>query len=112
MSATRFGLPAEAVSKIGGVLAAHPEVESAILYGSRAKGNYRPGSDIDLTLLGDRLVHHDLLKIMGELDDLLLPYTIDLSIFHMIDHGALRDHIQRVGQEFYHRQDIETPHPA
>jgi len=112
MSATRFGLPAEAVSEIGGVLATHPEVESAILYGSRAKGNYRPGSDIDLTLVGDRLVHHDLLKIMGELDDLLLPYTIDLSIFHTIDHDGLRDHIQRVGQEFYRRQDFERPHSA
>jgi predicted nucleotidyltransferase len=105
-------LPAEAVSEIGGVLAAHPEVESAILYGSRAKGDYKPGSDIDLTLLGEQLDHHDLLKIMGELDDLLLPYTIDLSIFHMIDHEALRDHIQRVGQEFYHRQNTETPHSA
>lgn len=112
MSATRFGLPAEAVSKIGGVLAAHPEVESAILYGSRAKGDYKPGSDIDLTLLGEQLDHHDLLKIMGELDDLLLPYTIDLSIFHMIDHEALRDHIQRVGQEFYRRQNAETPYSA
>ena len=112
MSATRFGLPAEAVSEIGGVLAAHPEVESAILYGSRAKGDYKPGSDIDLTLLGEQLDHHDLLKIMGELDDLLLPYTIDLSIFHTIDHEGLRDHIQRVGQEFYRRQDVETPHPA
>ena len=112
MSATRFGLPAEAVSEIGGVLAAHPEVESAILYGSRAKGDYKPGSDIDLTLLGEQLDHHDLLKIMGELDDLLLPYTIDLSIFHMIDHEALRDHIQRVGQELYHRQNTETPHSA
>jgi predicted nucleotidyltransferase len=112
MSATRFGLPAEAVSEIGGVLAAHPEVESAILYGSRAKGDYKPGSDIDLTLLGEQLDHHDLLKIMGELDDLLLPYTIDLSIFHTIDHEGLRDHIQRVGQEFYRRQDVETPHLA
>jgi predicted nucleotidyltransferase len=112
MSATRFGLPIEVVSKIGGVLAGHPEVVSAILYGSRAKGNYKPGSDIDLTLVGGRLAHDDLLKIMGELDDLLLPYTIDLSIFHMIDHEGLRDHIQRVGQEFYHRQNTETPYSA
>jgi predicted nucleotidyltransferase len=112
MSATCFGLPVEAVSKISGVLAGHPEVESAILYGSRAKGNYKPGSDVDLTLVGDRLAHDDLLKIMGELDDLLLPYTIDLSIFHMVDHQALRDHIQRVGQEFYRRQNAETSHSA
>ena len=104
-----FGLPEEAVAKINGVLASHPEVESAILYGSRAKGNYRPGSDIDLTLLGEQLDHHDLLKIMNEMDDLLLPYTMDLSIFHMIDHEALRDHIQRLGREFYRRQNAESP---
>ncbi len=112
MSAARFGLPMEVVSMIGGVLAGHPEVESAILYGSRAKGNYKPGSDIDLALVGDHLAHRDLLKIMGELDELLLPYTIDLSIFHTIDHEGLRDHIQRVGQEFYRRQNAETPHSA
>lgn len=106
----RFGLPEEAVAKINGVLASHPEVESAILYGSRAKGNYRLGSDIDLTLLGEQLDHHDLLKIMNELDDLLIPYTIDLSIFHMIDHEALRDHIQRVGREFYHRSTARNSH--
>ena len=108
----RFGLPEEAVARINGVLASHPEVESAILYGSRAKGNYRPGSDIDLTLLGEQLNHHDLLKIMGELDDLLLPYTIDLSIFHMIDHKALLDHIERVGREFYHRADALNSHSS
>ena len=104
MSATHFGLPERTVEKIRDVLARHPAVEAAILYGSRAKGNYRNGSDIDLTLLGSGLGHRDLLKIMGELDDLLLPYTIDLSILHQIDHAGLREHIERVGREFYRRQ--------
>ena len=98
------GLSASTVAKIHGVLSHHAEVEQAILYGSRAKGNYKNGSDIDLTLVGTGLGYDDLLKIMGELDDLLLPYTIDLSIFRMIDHEGLREHIQRVGQEFYRRQ--------
>ncbi|MDH4455189.1 MAG: nucleotidyltransferase domain-containing protein [Verrucomicrobiota bacterium] len=104
MSAARFGLPEKTMEKISGVLAGHPEVEKAILYGSRAKGNYKNGSDIDLTLVGSGLGYRDLLTIMGELDDLLLPYTIDLSILSMIDHEGLREHIQRVGQEFYRRQ--------
>lgn len=106
------GLSATTVAKICGVLAQHPQVEKAILYGSRAKGNYKHGSDIDVTLVGSGLVYDDLLKIMGELDDLLLPYTIDLSILHMIDHEGLRDHIQRAGQKFYHRQASGEPlHP-
>ncbi len=106
------GLSAATVAKIHGVLSQHPEVEQAILYGSRAKGNYKNGSDIDLTLVGTGLGYDDLLKIMGELDDLLLPYTIDLSILHKIDHEGLREHIQRVGQEFYRRQGASRPLPV
>ena len=105
MNATRFGLPAMTVEKINGVFARHPQVKRAVLYGSRAKGNFKNGSDIDLTLHGEGLVFRDLLRLMDELDELLLPYTIDLSLFHMIDHAALREHIERVGQEFYHRED-------
>lgn len=107
MNTESFGLPPAALEKIRAVLAGHPAVEKAIVYGSRAKGNYKRGSDIDLTLVGSGLAYRDLLNITGELDDLLLPYMIDLSNLHMIDHAGLLDHIRRVGQEFYRRQDID-----
>lgn len=103
MNPDPFGLPPAAVQKIRTVLSAHPGVDQAILYGSRAKGTHKPGSDIDLTLVGDGLVHRDLLDITDELDDLMLPYEIDLSILGSIDHQGLRDHIHRVGKEFYRR---------
>ncbi len=106
------GLSAETVEKICGVLARHPHVEKAVLYGSRAKGNYKNGSDIDLTLLGEGLAYEELLGITGELDDLLLPYTIDLSLFSMIDHENLREHILRVGQELYHRREAAVSERA
>ena len=83
------------------VLAAYPEIEQAILYSSRAKGNYRAGSDIDLCLLGDDLTVTELLRIENQLDDLLLPYKIDLSLFHTLDNPELIKHIQRVGVAFY-----------
>ncbi len=105
MSAGSFGLSADTIEKICDVLAAYPQVDRAILYGSRAKGNHRNGSDIDLTLFGEAVSFNDLLKIMTEMDDLLLPQTMDLSIFRMIDHEGLRGHIERVGQEFYRRQN-------
>jgi predicted nucleotidyltransferase len=105
MTTTRFGLSGKTLEEISGVIARHPQVERAVIYGSRAKGNYKSGSDIDLTLFGEALGFDDLLKIMTELDDLLLPYTFDLSIFRMIDHEELREHIGRVGQELYRRQD-------
>ena len=99
----RFGLPEEAIEKIHAVLAAHSEVEGAILYGSRAKGNFKAGSDIDLALLGGNLTHDLLLKIMSELDDLLLPWMIDLLILSELDHEPLLAHIERVGTTFYER---------
>ncbi len=76
------------------------------LYGSRAKGNYRDGSDIDLTLMGDALSHAQLNRIETQIDDLLLPYTIDLSLFEHIDNANLIDHIRRVGVVFYARDDV------
>ena len=110
MNANRFGLTPQTVEKISSVFALHPQVEKAVLYGSRAKGNYKNGSDIDLTLFGGGLGHHDLSTIMDELDDLLLPYMIDLSIFSDLTHANLIEHIQRVGVEFYEKKPVEVKH--
>lgn len=96
-----FGLPEETLSIIRAILVRHPQVDSAIIYGSRAKGTYRPGSDIDLTLVGSRLSHDNLLHIMGELDESATPYTVDVSIFNDINDIAVRDHIERRGKVFY-----------
>lgn len=99
----RFGLKETTIQKICAVLKRHPQVETAILYGSRAKGNYKKGSDIDLTLRGKGLTLNVLCKIMDELDDLLLPYTIDLSIFDDISDPDVIEYIQRVGVTFYQK---------
>jgi predicted nucleotidyltransferase len=96
-----FGLTVEVTEKIRKVLSGHQEVQAAILYGSRAKGNYKPGSDIDLTLKGENLDLSKLAKISNELDDLSLPYTFDFSIYDQIKNIQLLDHIQRVGTVFY-----------
>lgn len=99
----RFGLKAATIDKIVSVFAQHSEVESAILYGSRAKGNYREGSDVDLTLTGEHLTYRTLLRIEEEIDDLLLPYLFDISIFSYIDDADVIDHIRWVGMPFYER---------
>ena len=101
----RFGLKETTIQKICGVLGHYPQVEKAILYGSRAKGNYKNGSDIDLTLRGTDLTLNTLYKIMDEIDDLLLPYIIDLSIFNTIHDPDVIDHIQRVGVTFYDKSE-------
>lgn len=104
---SRFGLKEGAIQRIGAVLAHYPQVEKAVLYGSRAKGNYKNCSDIDLTLCGGKDLTLDVLyKIMGELDDLLLPYTIDLSIFSHIGDPDVIEHIQRAGMTFYEKAPV------
>jgi predicted nucleotidyltransferase len=98
------GLSHEVIQKIQNVLGSFAEIEKAVLYGSRAKGNYKPGSDIDLTLYGSGLSHEKLMDISIALDDLLLPYKIDLSIYTTLDNNELRDHIDRVGIVFFQRE--------
>ena len=99
------GLSEKTVSSIQGVFTKHPEIKQAILYGSRAKGNYRNGSDIDLVLVGPALDLSQLFKIELELDDLMLPYKIDLSAYHKIENTELIGHIDRVGVVFFERVD-------
>lgn len=99
-----FGLKDKYIESIRLVFSRYSSIEQVIIYGSRAKGNYRNSSDIDLSLVGNKLDLSILLKIENELDDLLLPYKFDLSIFHKIENSELIDHIKRVGIIFYKKQ--------
>lgn len=98
-----IGLSQKDIENIKAVFAAHPEIEKAVLYGSRAKGTYKSSSDIDLTFFGKDLDLNVVQEIENELDDLLLPYRFDISIFHQIDNSALIDHIERVGIVFWEK---------
>lgn len=99
----KYGLSKATIDKICGVFAQFPEVQKAVLYGSRANGGYKTGSDIDLTLYGTALTSRLRGDIAELLDDLLLPYSIDLSLFDELENDKLREHIKRVGVVFYER---------
>ena len=99
-----FGLSSKTTAQIYSVFEKHPAIEKAVLYGSRAKGNFREGSDIDITLFGKNLSISELGTIFDELDDLLLPYTFDLSLYDNIENESLKEHIKRVGKIFYEKK--------
>ncbi|TKB97538.1 nucleotidyltransferase domain-containing protein [Pedobacter cryophilus] len=101
-----FGLKEEDIEAIQQIFSKNEKIEEVILYGSRAKGNYKTSSDIDLTIVTDELTLQELQKIEGEIDDLLLPYQLDLSIFKQISNPDLIDHIKRVGVPFYRKDKI------
>ncbi|MCF7971477.1 MAG: nucleotidyltransferase domain-containing protein [Methylococcaceae bacterium] len=96
-----FGLTQATVDQIQSVFAKHPEIDHVVIYGSRAKGNFRNGSDIDLTLIGQDITEQLLLLIKLELDELNTPYLFDISIFDHLNSPDLKMHIARVGQIFY-----------
>lgn len=100
-----FGLKQRHIDLLNSVFGQYPQIEQVIVYGSRAKGNYKPGSDIDLTIMGE-LDYSSLMKLENQLDDLLLPYKIDLSLHHKINHPELIDHIQRVGKVLYEKEMV------
>lgn len=99
-----YGLSEKTIAAIQSVFSKHLNIEKAILYGSRAKGNYRNGSEIDLVLAGEMLDLSQLFKIETELDDLLLPYKIDLVLLHQIENQELVDPIHRRGVIFYEKK--------
>jgi predicted nucleotidyltransferase len=96
-----FGLPIETVTKLRHLFAQFSGIEYVWIYGSRAKGNCRPASDIDLSLEAPAMKSVQLLDLVQRIDDLLLPYQVDLSLLHQIENLSLREHIARVGLVFW-----------
>jgi type I restriction enzyme R subunit len=95
-----FGLTDSEQEMIRAVLRRHAGITAAKIFGSRAKGNFQPNSDIDLALWGNVSVL-TIAMIAGELEELPLPYTFDVQAYDAIRHQLLREHIDRVGQGFY-----------
>ncbi len=96
-----FGLSDDVIEKMQQVFAQFPNIEQIIVFGSRAKGNYKEGSDIDLALKGTSLNLKTLQSLELKLDELYLPYKIDMVIYDTIANDALKEHIDRVGMVFY-----------
>src|SRR5579871_3162525 len=96
-----FGLSETAYNLIKAQFFLFPEIEQVIIFGSRAMGNYKPGSDIDLALKGI-ITHDTVIKISLILDEELpLPYLFDVIDYHHIDNPELISHIDQYGKFFY-----------
>ncbi len=96
-----FGINEELFVEIIQIFKEHEHIEKAFLFGSRAKGTNKPGSDIDIALKGQDLKLKDILSMQNRLDDLDQPYFFDLVILNSITEDGLKQHIERVGVEIY-----------
>ncbi len=100
----RHGLPERSLDKLLRTIIREPKVEGIVLYGSRAKDSFRDGSDIDLCLDAPELDFSGLMHLENEVDDLLLPWKVDLAIRQRIDNPDLLSHIERVGTTLFRRE--------
>ena len=98
-----FGLSDWTMNDLRSVFRQHPKVRKVILFGSRAKGNYRTGSDIDLALVRSDIDHEEMLRIYNDIDDLGLLYKVDLLHYEEKQGTPIGEHIDRVGKVFYQR---------
>ena len=98
-----YGLSSADIKRIKGVFAANPKVHEVILFGSRAMGNYKAGSDIDLAVVPGtgKLEFNDILELNMALEELGLLYQFDLQNYKEIKDPDVIDHIHRVGKIFY-----------
>lgn len=98
------GLTVDDLQVISHVFSEQPAVKNAILFGSRAKGNFRQGSDIDIALTGESITFQDVSRLSYILnEETNLPYKIDLLNYHTITEPDLKAHIDRIGIEIYKR---------
>lgn len=96
-----YGIADKSFKLIIAIFAKYKNIKKAVLYGSRVMGNYKEGSDINITLLSDTLSLKEMNNLHIELDDLMLPYIFDLSDYIKIKNKDLKDHIKRVGIVIY-----------
>jgi predicted nucleotidyltransferase len=103
-----YGLSQKNIADIITVISHVAEIEKVIIYGSGAKGNFKDGSDIDITLIGNSLSLKVVYALEEELDELYLPYRFDISIFSQIDNAELVKHIVNCGKTFYSKDEYLT----
>lgn len=95
---TSYGLSDSVIDKIVKTVEKNLKVQKIILFGSRAKGSYKKGSDIDISIVSEDLSLKELNQIKVMLDELMLPYKIDLIDYGRINNQDLKEHIERVGK--------------
>ena len=97
----RFGLTDAQLAEITAILQKYPEVGRGIIFGSRAMGNYKEASDIDLAIKGEDVTFKTAINISGELEDSELPFLCDVVNYNTIDHPPFKEHIDTEGVTFY-----------
>lgn len=99
----KYGLDEKDIDALTSVFEQNEKISKILIYGSRVRGNHAKGSDIDLCILDDGFSMSDRIHLGVQVDNLLLPYMVDISIYRDIRNQDLIEHIDRVGEVFFCR---------
>lgn len=100
-----FGIYEKSYSLLINAISEYPQIEKAIIFGSRAMGNYKKGSDIDIAIVGSRINYEITAQLNAELNEQLpIPYFIDVVNFNTINNDELKQHILKEGKACYEKE--------
>lgn len=97
-----FGLTERDMLTFRQILGKYPSVKTVVVIGSRAKGNFKQGSDVDLVIMDPGISETVITKLKSDFQESSLPYNVDLIACPTLKHDELKEHIDRVGRPFYH----------
>ncbi len=103
MHVMNTGLSPRDINTIHSILSKYSLIKTVLLFGSRAKGNYKQGSDIDLAIMNEGLEVTTIQKIIADFEDSTLPYFTDIVNYNQVREPSLREHIDRVGIKIFER---------
>ncbi|GAB5045775.1 nucleotidyltransferase domain-containing protein [Thermodesulfovibrio sp. TK110] len=102
---TQFGMIQQTLQKLRDIFSRQRKIKKAIIYGSRAKGNFTAGSDIDVTVIAPEMTFSEYLILLSEIEELDIPQKIDLTKYELLEDN-IKEHIKRVGKEIYERDEL------
>ena len=102
-----FGFTDRDIKTLQDIFKKYPDVKNVFIFGSRAKGTYKQGSDIDLAIMNEGVKDMVIGKMKSDFEDSNLPYIVDLVNYHTIKHSELKNHIDKVGVPFYKKWRIK-----
>lgn len=102
-----FGISEKSYILLIEAIIGFPEIEKAVIFGSRAMGNYKPGSDIDLAIFGKNITFETISRLHGKLNEQLpIPYFVDVVNYTVIELESLKQHILDEGKEIFSKEKI------
>jgi len=94
------GLKQRDIETINNIFKKHKEIKTVYLFGSRATGNYKTGSDIDFAIM-NKVDNEIIYKLLDDFEESSLPYFVDVINYHLIENEYLKNNIDKYGILFY-----------